>query len=373
MTSRKSIANTFQARRNSRREIIQCAIDRGFATRLLLGSLLLLAILLPLSAVGQASPVLKLETRIPLPHVNGRMDHLGVDIKSQRLFAAAFNNHTVEVIDLKTGKLVQALSNLAEPQGALYDSSVNRLFISSSMDGTVKIYEGTNLKMLKTVRFSSDADNLRYDARSNRVVVGYGGEKFLHGKPVPGHHGDGALAFLDSTGKTTGKIDLDAHPESFQLEKSGTRVFVNVPDHKEIDVADAVKKKMLKHWPITACTDNFPMSLDEAHHRLFIGCRTPALLLIFDTENGKIVASVPTVEHTDDLFYDASKGRIYVLGEGYIDAWQQKDANHYDRIGRYPAPAGAHTGLFVSQWGKLFVSVPHRNQQAAEILVYQAR
>ncbi len=373
MRSPKDIAKIFEVGCNSRRDATPRAAAGCCAARSLLLPMVLPFVLLPLSAMGQASPALKLKTRIPLPHVNGRMDHLGVDIQGQRLFATAFDNHTVEVIDLKGGKLVQTISNLAEPQGALYDSPANRLFISSSADGTVKIYDGTNFNMLKTVRFSSDADNLRYDARSNRVIVGYGGEKFLHGKPVPGHHGDGALGFLDSAGKTAGKIAVDAHPESFQLEKSGTRVFVNVPDHKEVDVADMVKKKVLKHWPVTICTDNFPMSLDEAHHRLFVGCRTPALLLVFDTESGKAVASLPTVEHTDDLFYDAGKGRIYVLGEGYIDAWQQKDPDHYYRIGRYPTPAGAHTGLFVPEWGKLFVSVPHRNQRGAEILVYETR
>ncbi len=373
MTNPKNIVTTFDVGCSFSRDATSRAVARCSAARSLLLPTLLWFTLLPLSVMGQAPAALELKTHISLPHVNGRMDHLGIDIQGKRLFATAFNNHTVEVMDLNAGKLVRTISDLAEPQGVLYSASANRLFISSSIDGTVKIYDGATLEMLKTVRLSSDADNLRFDAHNSQVVVGYGGEKFLHGKPVPGHHGDGALAFLDPVGKTTDKISLDAHPESFQLEKSGTRIFINVPDHKEVDVADVVKKKVLKHWPITACTDNFPMSLDEAHHRLFVGCRAPALLLVFDTENGKIVASFPTVEHTDDLFYDPGKCRIYVLGEGYIDVWQQKDADHYYRIGRYPTPAGAHTGLFVSEWGKLFVSVPHRNQQRAEILVYQTR
>lgn len=274
MRSPKDIAKTFEVGCNSRRDAAPRAAARCLAATSFLLPMLFLLILLPGSAIGQAPPVLELKTRIPLPHVNGRMDHLGVDIKGQRLFATAFNNHTVEVIDLKAGRLVRTISNLAEPQGALYDSSANRLFISSSMDGTVKIYNGTNFKILKTVRFSSDADNLRYDVRNNRVVVGYGGEKFLHGKPVPGHHGDGALAFLDSAGKTTGKIAVDAHPESFQLEKSGTRVFVNVPDHKEVDVADVVNKKVLKHGRLLPARITF-LCLSMKH---IIDCSSDAAL-----------------------------------------------------------------------------------------------
>jgi len=106
------------------------------------------------------------------------------------------------------------------------------------------------------VKFSADADNARYDARRKRVLVGYGGEKFLSGKAIRGQ-GDGALAFLDSTGNKIGELPMDAHPESFQLEKSGTRVFVNVPDRKEIQVADLAKDRMVVNWPVTTCTDNF--------------------------------------------------------------------------------------------------------------------
>jgi hypothetical protein len=321
---------------------------------------------------GQPVPFLQLKAKIPLPNVSGRMDHLGVDIKGKRLFATAFNGHSVEVVDLQANKQVRAISDLAEPQGALYDGSSNRLFVSSSMDGSVKIFDGTTLQMLEIVKLSSDADNLRYDAHSNRVVVGYGGEKFLHGKPVRGQ-GDGALAFLDSSGNKTVDISLDAHPESFQLESSGMRVFANVPDHKEIQVADVRKHGVLARWPVTSCTDNFPMALDEPHHRLFVACRAPALLLVFDTESGKKVASLPIVEHTDDLFYDARKGRIYVLGEGFIQVLQQKDPDHYGNMGRCSTPAGARTGLFVPEWGRLFVAVPERSTKAAEVLEYETR
>jgi hypothetical protein len=165
---------------------------------------------------------------------------------------------------------------------------------------------------------------------------------------------------------------MDAHPESFQLEKMGTRVFVNVPDKQEVEVADLVKGTVLNRWPVS-CTTNFPMSLNESHHRLFVGCRIPARLAVFDTETGKIVASPTIVEHTDDLFFDASKGRIYILGESFIEAWRELDPDHYDRIARYPTPADGRTGLFVPDLRELFETIPHHGQQGAEILVYETK
>jgi DNA-binding beta-propeller fold protein YncE len=319
-------------------------------------------------ALSQDSPALSPKSPIHLTKVEGRMDHLAVDVMGQRLFATAFDNHTLEVIDLKTGRQVHTITNLDEPQGSFYDAANNRLFVANGGDGTVKIFDGTTFQLLITVTLDLDADNVRYDARSKHIVVGYGGEKFLAGKVArPG--GGGALAILDVNGKKIGEIAMDAHPESFQLEKIGTRVFVNVPDKQEVQVADMMKRTVLARWPVT-CTTNFPMALDEAHHRLFVGCRIPAHMAVFDTETGKVVASPTIVEHSDDLFFDPNKGRVYVLGEGYVGAWQEKDPDNYERIGRYLTPADGRTGLFVPDLEELFETIPHHGQQEAEILVY---
>jgi DNA-binding beta-propeller fold protein YncE len=321
---------------------------------------LLAGLLLLTDAVrGQERSVLSLKSRIDLPNVDGRIDHLSADLKGQRLFVAALGNHTVEVLDVQSGKRLRTLSNLAEPQGLYYDPSTNRLFVACAKDGAAKVFDAGTFQLLDTVKFSGDADNIRYEARGRRVIVGYG---------------DGALAFLDSTGKKTGEISLDAHPESFQLEKAGTRVFVNVPDRKEIQVADLVKNALLAKWPVTSAQKNYPMSLDEAHHRLLIGCRAPARMLAIDTESGKQTASVEIVGDTDDLFYDAATSRVYVIGgEGFVDVFEQKGPDQYTRIGRQSTAPGARTGLFVPEWEKLFVSVPHRGGQRAEILVYETK
>jgi DNA-binding beta-propeller fold protein YncE len=274
------------------------------------------------------------------------------------------------VIDLKTNRQIHTIPDLNQPQGAFYEPKTNKLFVASEGDGTVKIFDGTSLHLVQTVTLDLDADNVRYDGRNKHIVVGFGGEKFLAGKVTrPG--GGGALEVLDLNGKRLAEIPTDAHPESFQLERMGSRVFINVPDKQEVEVAEATKGTVLAHWKVTACTTNFPMALDEAHHRLFVGCRMPAQLAVFDTETGKVVASPAIVEHTDDLFFDASKGRIYILGEGFIEAWQEKDADHYERIGRFPTPTDGRTGLFVPDLGTLFETIPHHGPQGAEILVYK--
>jgi DNA-binding beta-propeller fold protein YncE len=306
---------------------------------------------------GQEPRALSLKSRIPLLTVNGRIDHFSADLKGQRIFVSALGNHTVEVVDVESGKHLRTITDLAEPQGVYYDPSTNRLFVACANDGATKVFDAGTFELLQTAKFSADADNIRYDARGHRVIVGYG---------------DGALGFVDSNGKKMGEIALDAHPESFQLEKAGNRVFVNVPDRKEIQVADLAKNAVLAKWPVTSALKNYPMALDETHHRLLIGCRAPARMLAIDTETGKQTASVEIVGDTDDLFYDVAKSRVYVIGgQGFVDVFQQEDADHYERTAHCTTAPGARTGLFVPDWKKLLVAIPHRGEQRTEILVYE--
>lgn len=311
--------------------------------------------------------MLSLEAHIPHPSVKGRIDHFGVDVKGQRLFVAAFENHTLEVVDLKSGQRVHAIGNLAEPQGVFYDPTTSHLFVACGLDGVTKVFDGKTFQVLATIKFPDDADNIRYDPRSKGVIVGYAGAKQLRKR----EEGTGGLGFIDSNGKKTGDIVIDAHPESFQLEKSSSRIFVNVPEKKEIEVIDGGKRSVVERWPVSE--DNFPMALDEANHRLLLGAWKPPQLLVFDTTTGKQVAAPEIAGKTDDPFYDSVRRRVYVLTSvGYLEVFEQKDADHYNRIARYPTPAHSLTGFFVPDWGKLFVAVPAQNDQSAEIRVYQA-
>jgi DNA-binding beta-propeller fold protein YncE len=300
-----------------------------------------------------------MRTRIALPNVEGRIDHFSPDLKGNRLFMAALGNRTIEVLDVLNGKRIHTIRNVAEPQGLYFDAAYDRLFAASRQDGTVTMFDASSYQLLHTTNLGGNADNIRYDSRGRRVLVGFGA---------------GALAFLDSNGKKTGEVALDSHPESFQLEKTGTRAFVNVPDRKEIEVVDLANDAVIAKWSVTSALKNYPMALDEQNHRLLIGCRDPARMLVFNTETGKQTASIEIVGDTDDLFFDAVRHRVYVIGGGgSVDVFGQKDADSYAPLQRIQTAPGARTGYFAADWSKLFVAVPHRGNQAAEVLVFEAR
>jgi hypothetical protein len=352
-------------------------VKAHMATLFLLGVLLLSfgggAGAQPPQAGASASLPLVLKTTIPLPSARGRMDHMSVDLKGRRVFLSEIGNGGVEAIDLPDGQRRHLLTGFGEPQGNYFDAATNRLFVASGDDGTVKIFNGSSYALAATAKFTTDADDLRFDPRTNHVIVGYSGQKFVGGKPVagPGGEGDGALGWVDSSGNKGTLIPVDAHPEAFELETKGTRVFVNVPDHHEIEVGNIADGKILARWPVS-CTDNFPMSLDEAHHRLFIGCRLPAKMLVFDTETGKSVASLDIPGTTDDLFYDAARRRIYVLGgAGAVYVFAQKDPDHYELLARVRTPVGSRTGLFVPELSELFVAISQSARQRPDLLVFE--
>jgi DNA-binding beta-propeller fold protein YncE len=303
---------------------------------------------------------LRLEGKIALSGVEGRIDHLAVDLENQRLFVAALGNNTVEVLDLAAGKRVHSITGLHEPQGILYVPDVRRIYVANGNDGKLKAFDGKSFASVGEVDFSSDADNVRYDSQAKQVFTGYG---------------SGALGIVDLlSGKRLGDIQLDGHPESFQLEKSSPRIFVNVPTARHLAVVDRQQRTVLAKWPLGGDRANFPMSLDEANHRLFAGCRRPAQVQVFDTQSGKIVAAVSCVSDTDDLFYDSALKRLYVSGgEGFVDVFQQRDRDTYALVAKISTASGARTSLFVADLKRLFVAVPHRGGQRAEVQVYSTQ
>lgn len=305
---------------------------------------------------GQTSEPLRLEKTVELPEVQGRIDHMSIDVEGRRLFVSALGNNTVEVIDVKNGKRLKTISGLAEPQGVLYIPGANRIFVANSKDGTVRVFDASSYAPVKTVDYGDDADNLRYDSARQRVYVGYG---------------SGGLGEMDIDGNKSAEIKLDSHPESFQLEKNTPRIYVNLPKSRKVVVLDREKRSVITSWGIGMSFANFPMSVDEQDHRLFVITRFPARLLAFNTETGTIIQKLPAIGDCDDVFYHAARKRIYAIGgEGGISVFEQQDADHYHELARINTVKGARTGFFSPELNRLFVAVRRQGSQPASIRIF---
>jgi hypothetical protein len=210
--------------------------------------------------------------------------------------------------------------------------------------------------MLTSIAYGDDADNLRRDPSNGHIWVGYGG---------------GALGEFDQQGTKVADIKVDAHPESFQFEKNGSRIFVNLPRSRKIAVVDRKARAVSKSFGTGGPLLNYAMALDEQNHRLFVVTRLPARLIVLDTEQGTRVETLPAIGDCDDVFFDERRHRIYAIGgEGGISVFQQSDANHYEELGRIKTVSGARTGFFSPEFDKLYVAVRKHESQFAEIRVY---
>lgn len=324
-------------------------------------TLLFLSLLWPgeIAVQAQQSAALELERTIPLPTVQGRIDHFSIDTKGDRLFIAALGNNSVEVLDLKVGTLLRSISGLREPQGVLYEPTTNRLYVANRNDGSLRVFDGSSFELLKTVPYGEDADNIRFDAAHETVYVGYG---------------SGALGAVDKTGKRLADLKLDAHPESFQLEKNGPRIFINLPDSRKIAVLDRNTRAVIATWHTGGPQANYPMALDEEHHRLFVVCRSPARLVVLDTATGNIVQSLPTVGDSDDIFYDPTRSRLYAIGgEGAIAVIQQESPDRYRELTRIKTRKGARTGFLSPDFRRLYVAARRDGGNLAAIFVYKTQ
>lgn len=310
------------------------------------------------SSLAVSNQTLELLERIPLTGVEGRIDHLSIDLEHQRLFVAALGNNSVEILDLRNGKLIHSITALSEPQGVLYISDLNRLCVANGGNGLLEMFDASSFTELGRVELSGDADNIRYDPKTQAVVVGYG---------------DGGLSFVAAgTGKVLKNIKLDAHPESFQLDPAGSKIFVNIPSADQIAVVDPTGQKVTATWFMTYAAANYPMALDAGDHRLFVGFRFPARLGVIDTDTEKLVAGLDTTGDVDDIFYDAAHKIVFAIGgEGRVDLFSQQDADHYRFLAQVPTAAGARTGLWVPEQSRLYVAVPHQGAQEAQVQVYQ--
>lgn len=318
---------------------------------------------LQLRAQRESTPApLVLTGAIPLENVHGRIDHFGFD-PNNRLFVSALGNNTEEVIDLSAQRVVHTITGIPAPQGVVFSPETNKLFVASTK-GKVYIYDGSSFDLLTTIDFHDDADNLRYDPAQKRVYVGYGDDDTA------------AIGMVDAT--TNKRLDEEfktgAHPESFQLEKQGPNIFVNLPDLKEIAVINR-ETKAISRWTLSL-GGNFPMALDEPEHRLFVATRAPARMAVFNTDSGNLVTALPCAQDADDLYYDSERKRIYVSGgEGYISVFQQKDPDHYESLARIASSVGARTSGYFGKVAKkgfdrLYVAVPARADHGAEIRIY---
>lgn len=301
---------------------------------------------------GSDATALVLEREIVLPRVTGRIDHLALDAAGRRLFVAELGNGSVESLDLASGRSLGRIGGLQEPQGIGYVAAGDELAVATGGDGMLRFYRAADLRPLGAIKLGDDADNVRADAATGRLVVGVGK----------------ALALVDPARRAVVRtIALPAHPEGFQIQ--GSRVFVNLPDAGQVAVFDLGSGRELARWRNPAAGLNFPLALDASGGVVAVVYRLPAKLVLFDAASGKVRQQLGTCGDADDADFDGARQRLYVVcGAGAVDVFEQGQGG-FARSARVPTRDGARTGLFAPKLDRLYVAARAAGGSEAAILV----
>ncbi len=317
------------------------------AKRTLTGAALAAGLLLMLgegsAGANEGTPLSLLQT-VPMPEITGGMNHLAADAKRNRIFVTAPGEKKVAVVDLRAGKVLRILQGPAS--AACFVPNLDQLCVAGG--GAVTFYEGESLAAAGKVDLGSALDELQYDGNEKKLYVG------VMDPEKPG------VAVIEMPGhKLLARWKLPAKPQGFVLEKAGTRLYANTPGANQ---------------KLAEAQSNYPVALDEANHRLFVGCRRPARMLVLDTGSGKTVASLETGGDADDMSFDRAGKRVYLAcGSGVISTIQQVDADHYRKLPDTPTVQGARNSLFVTELKAFYLAVPRDGQAPTQLRAYQAK
>src|ERR1700738_1773430 len=319
------------------------------------------------SSQESAKQPLRLVQTISLPNVKGRLDHMDVDVKGKRLFVAGLENGTFEIVDIDAGKWLRNIPGFKKAQGALFVPELNKLFLASGDDGMLRIFRGDTLELLESIRLEPGPNRVVYEPKSQLVYVGYGGKDA--GKDY------GEIGIIDARqDKHVGDIKVVAHPSELLLDREGKTLFVFVSIASRLQVIDTNKREVLSTWAVSSEHPG-DAAFDESTSRLFIGTHTPPEMIAMDSKSGKEVAHLPTPEGMDGVYFDAARKRVYVSGGrdlvvGFVFVYQQRDADHYETIGKIPTRGGAGTSFWSPELDRYYVAAPASEKEQAAILVY---
>jgi DNA-binding beta-propeller fold protein YncE len=317
------------------------------------------------AAQAQTGAPLTLSKTIPLPGVVGGFDHFAIDLFGNVLFAAAKDNHTVEVVGLKTGKIIQSIRGLEKPHGLAWVAETHRLYVADGKLAQLQVFQGSPLKVSGTLKLSDDADDMVYDDQSGMLYVGHGGSDAAN---------PGRIAVVNTKDFTLAAgVPVAAHPEALDLDRQRQRVFANIADAAQVVVVNTKTNAIEDTWKLKDASDNTPMAYDAQHQIVFTACRKPPVLIALDGNTGKEMGRIPSDAGADDLFYDAKLHRVYVItGSGVVDVYSLGATKHLTLLGKVRTESGAKTGLLVPSQNLLYVGIPGRDGKSAQIRVYRA-
>jgi YVTN family beta-propeller protein len=304
---------------------------------------------------------LRLVATTPMPGFTGDFDHFGLDLKSNRLFLAAEDQKTVEVFNLQTGERVHSIKGFGHPLTMAYLTESDRLIVTNGDTDDVALVDCTEYKIINTLKLGKGVDHGVYNPQNKYFYVENGG-----GEEGKTH----VLSIIDTKSfKVVGEIGglPGASNEGMVVDRAGKKLYVNLTGSDEVGVIDLKTRQIIAKWPLPDAHVAHAIALDESNHRLFTVARKPAQFIVFNTDTGKVVATLPCVGVNSDMSFDVERKQIYVTGSDTASVFAQRDADHYEHMAEVPTAFRAKSSIFVPELKRLYVADSGKGKPDAKL------
>jgi DNA-binding beta-propeller fold protein YncE len=310
-------------------------------------------------ALADETPLTPVSTT-PLPAVTGGdFDHFAVDLARDRLFVPAEVYASIEVFELQSGKHLSSARGVAKsPHKLELIPDKNQLLVADAADASCKILDAKDLHLIKRIPLEPGPDSGVYDPRTRIFYVGNGG------RLAKSDFSYISMISVDRQ-EAIGRIRVEANTlKTMIIDPKTDRLYVNMRDKKQIGVVDLKAKAVVQTWTAPDLNLNSAMAFDGEHHRLFVGSRNPGKLYVLDSDTGKLVTVLDTVNISDDMTLDLPHHRLYVSGADGVDVISQDDPDHYRSLQRVDTHGGK-TSVYAPSLKKFYV-VHTKGDQARE-------
>lgn len=310
-----------------------------------------------LSAAFQSASAAELivpSTTISLKGVNGKLDHLAVDNKGERLFVANKPNNTLDIVDLKSGALVKQIPDQGKVSGVAFASDLNMIYVGNGA-GTCNAFDGTDYHQVFSAK-APGADNVHYHSGTKLVYVG----------------GDEGLSEIDAkSGEIKATIKLPGAVHGFKIDKKAGKIYSVQTKPNLIAVVDIAKREVVDQFALTLSDAGSPIAQDADSGLLFVGCpKTKPMVIVFDIKTGKEIANVIIPAGIDDLHYDKQNQRLYASCSDSALVVIDRKGDRYEIVKQIETPKDSRTCVW--SHGTLYLGVPkHGEKEGPEVRIFK--
>jgi DNA-binding beta-propeller fold protein YncE len=273
----------------------------------------------------------------------GRWDLFAIDSRTQRLYVPRSDH--VLVVDADKGTVLGQIDGTKGVHGVAVAAEFERGFKSNGQDASMTVFDLKTLAVLGTVKAGTNPDAILYEPSTKRVLC-------FNGKSDDVTAVDAGADL--SKDVATERLELGGKPELGVADGKGA-VFVNIEDKSEVVRFDAKTLKVTARWPLAPGEEPSGIAMDAEHHRLFCACGNK-MMVVLDSETGKVLATPPIGERVDGAGFDAATGTAFASnGDATLTAVRETAPGKFEVVQTIATQKGARTMIVDPSTHRLYL------------------